>query len=52
MAQLSSLAIRVVASVITEAGNEPKVAGLVYVTAFAPDQGESVPRIIESVIPS
>ena len=28
--------------VITEAGNHPKVAGLVYVTAFAPDKGESV----------
>src|SRR5580693_5906774 len=28
--------------VITEAGNDPKVAGLVYVTAFAPDKGESV----------
>src|SRR6476646_2201388 len=28
--------------VITEAGNDPKVAGLVYITAFAPDKGESV----------
>ena len=28
-------------SVITEAGNDPKVAGLVYVAAFAPDKGES-----------
>ncbi len=28
-------------SVITEAGNDPKVAGLVYVAAFAPDEGES-----------
>src|SRR6267143_5529046 len=27
-------------AVITEAGNDPKVAGLVYVTAFAPDRGE------------
>src|ERR1700689_899856 len=27
-------------SVITEAGNDPKVAGLVYVAAFAPDKGE------------
>src|SRR5580692_3207144 len=26
--------------VIKEAGNDPKVAGLVYVTAFAPDKGE------------
>ena len=28
--------------VITEAGMDPKVAGLVYVAAFAPDQGEQV----------
>jgi pimeloyl-ACP methyl ester carboxylesterase len=28
-------------SVITEAGNDPKVAGLVYVAAFAPAEGES-----------
>jgi pimeloyl-ACP methyl ester carboxylesterase len=28
-------------SVITEAGDDPKVAGLVYVEAFAPDAGES-----------
>lgn len=28
-------------AVITEAGDEPKVAGLVYVAAFAPDAGES-----------
>jgi pimeloyl-ACP methyl ester carboxylesterase len=28
-------------SVITEAGLDPKVAGLVYVAAFAPDAGES-----------
>jgi pimeloyl-ACP methyl ester carboxylesterase len=29
-------------AVITEAGNDPKVAALVYVAAFAPDSGESV----------
>jgi pimeloyl-ACP methyl ester carboxylesterase len=29
-------------AVITEAGMNPKVAGLVYVAAFAPDQGESL----------
>jgi pimeloyl-ACP methyl ester carboxylesterase len=29
-------------AVITEAGNDPKVAGLAYVAAFAPDQGQSV----------
>ncbi len=28
-------------AVITEAGNNPKVAGLVYIAAFAPDKGES-----------
>jgi pimeloyl-ACP methyl ester carboxylesterase len=28
-------------SVITEAGNDPKVVGLVFVSAYAPDQGES-----------
>ncbi len=28
-------------AVITEAGNNPKVAGLVYVAAFAPDEGET-----------
>jgi pimeloyl-ACP methyl ester carboxylesterase len=28
--------------VITEAGTDPKVAGLVYVAAFAPDAGETV----------
>jgi pimeloyl-ACP methyl ester carboxylesterase len=29
-------------SVITQAGNDPKVVGLVYVAAFMPDKGESV----------
>ena len=29
-------------AVISEAGNNPKVAGLVYVAAFGPDSGESV----------
>ena len=28
-------------AVITEAGNNPRVAGLVYVAAFAPDEGET-----------
>jgi pimeloyl-ACP methyl ester carboxylesterase len=28
--------------VITEAGNDPKVVGLVYVAAFAPAEGESI----------
>jgi pimeloyl-ACP methyl ester carboxylesterase len=29
-------------SIISEAGNDPKVAGLVYIAAFVPDKGESV----------
>ena len=33
--------------VVTEAGNDPKVAALVYVAAFAPDTGESVASIIK-----
>ncbi len=37
--------------VITEAGNDPKVVGLVYVTAFAPDQGESVSSLIKDPPP-
>jgi pimeloyl-ACP methyl ester carboxylesterase len=28
-------------AVITEAGNDPKVVGLVFISAFAPDSGES-----------
>lgn len=32
--------------VITEAGSDPKVSALVYVAAFAPDQGESVAALI------
>jgi pimeloyl-ACP methyl ester carboxylesterase len=33
-------------AVITEAGNHPKVAALVYISAFAPDRGESVNKLI------
>lgn len=33
--------------VITEAGNDPKVAALVYIAAFAPDKGESVATLIK-----
>jgi len=36
-------------AVITEAGNDPKVAGLVYVAAVAPDAGESALGLITSV---
>ena len=38
-------------AVITEAGNDPKVAGLVYITAFAPDKGESVSTLIKDPAP-
>jgi pimeloyl-ACP methyl ester carboxylesterase len=37
--------------VITEAGNDPKVAGLVYIAAFAPDRGESVASLIKNPAP-
>jgi pimeloyl-ACP methyl ester carboxylesterase len=37
--------------VITEAGNDPKVAGLVYITAFAPDKSESVSTLIKDPPP-
>jgi pimeloyl-ACP methyl ester carboxylesterase len=37
--------------VITEAGNDPKVAGLVYIAAFAPDKGESVNALIKNPPP-
>ena len=32
--------------VITQAGNDPKVVGLVYVAAFAPDLDETVPALL------
>ena len=38
-------------AVITEAGNDPKVVGLVYITAFAPDKGESVATLIKDPPP-
>ena len=38
-------------AVITEAGNDPKVVGLVYVTAFALDKGESVASLIKDPPP-
>src|SRR5262245_61112305 len=34
-------------AVITEAGNDPRVVGLVYVAAFAPDKGESVSALLK-----
>jgi pimeloyl-ACP methyl ester carboxylesterase len=38
-------------AVITEAGNDPKVAGLVYIAAFALDKGESVSLLIKDPPP-
>src|SRR5437867_7287211 len=38
-------------AVITEAGTNPKVAALVYITAFAPDRGESVATLIKDPPP-
>ena len=38
-------------AVITEAGTHPKVAGVVYITAFAPDAGESVNSLIANPPP-
>jgi pimeloyl-ACP methyl ester carboxylesterase len=38
-------------AVITEAGNDPSVEGLVYITAFVPDRGESVASLIKDPPP-
>ena len=38
-------------AVITDAGNDPKVAALVYIAAFAPDKGESVSTLIKDPPP-
>src|SRR5213083_1590309 len=38
-------------AVITEAGTNPKVAALVYITAFVPDRGESVATLIKDPAP-
>ena len=37
--------------VITEAGTDPNVVGLVYIAAFAPDKGESVSALIKNPLP-
>jgi len=37
--------------VISEAGNDPKVASLAYIAAFAPDAGESVESLIANPAP-
>ncbi len=38
-------------AVISEAGNDPKVVGLVYITAFALDKGESVGSLLKDPPP-
>ena len=38
-------------AVITEAGNDPRVAALVYIAGFVPDQGESVGTLIADPVP-
>jgi pimeloyl-ACP methyl ester carboxylesterase len=38
--------------VVSEAGNDPKVTALVYITGFAPDHGESVSSLIANPAPS
>src|SRR5437899_1904178 len=38
--------------IITEAGNDPKVAGLVYIAAFAPDVGQSAGSLGASAEPA
>jgi pimeloyl-ACP methyl ester carboxylesterase len=37
--------------VVTEAGNDPKVAGIIYIAAFAPDGGESIETLIQNPPP-
>ncbi len=37
--------------VVSEAGTDPKVAGVVYITAFAPDTAESVASLIANPPP-
>jgi len=39
-------------AVITEAGNHPKVAALVYIAAFQPDKGESALQWIQTLPPA
>lgn len=36
---------------VTEAGTDPQVAGLVYIAAFAPDRGESVLTLTQDPAP-
>jgi pimeloyl-ACP methyl ester carboxylesterase len=39
-------------AIITEAGNHPKVAGLVYIAAFVPDEGESMLALLQAGPPN
>ncbi|WP_445143356.1 alpha/beta hydrolase [Dyella sp. Tek66A03] len=39
-------------SIITEAGNDPKVAALVYIAAFLPDKGETTLNLIDKMPPA
>jgi pimeloyl-ACP methyl ester carboxylesterase len=39
-------------AVITQAGNEPQVRGLVYIAAFAPDSGETVGALLKQQPPA
>jgi len=39
-------------AVITEAGNDPKVAGLVYVAGWIPDKGESISTLLGQLPPN
>jgi pimeloyl-ACP methyl ester carboxylesterase len=38
-------------AIITDAGNSPNVAGLVYVAAFAPDEGEALGKLLSNYPP-
>lgn len=39
-------------SIITEAGNDPKVVALVYIAAFLPDKGETTLNLIDKMPPA
>ncbi len=39
-------------AVITQAGNEPQVRGLVYVAAFEPDTGETLGSLLQKIPPA
>jgi pimeloyl-ACP methyl ester carboxylesterase len=39
-------------AIITEAGNNPKVGGLVYIAAFAPDANETLLKLLQSGPPA